>query len=83
MSAEEILLDAEDRMEKAVDVLKKNLAGIRTGRANPGLVDTLRVEESENGKAPACTCLAWSADGSTLFAGYTDNIIRVYAVTAA
>ena len=44
MSAEEILLDSEDRMEKAVDVLKKNLAGIRTGRANPGLVDTLRVE---------------------------------------
>ena len=44
MSAEEILLDAEYRMEKAVDVLKKNLAGIRTGRANPGLVDTLRVE---------------------------------------
>jgi len=44
MSAEEILLDAEDRMEKAVDILKKNLAGVRTGRANPGLVDTLRVE---------------------------------------
>lgn len=43
MNAEEILLDAEDRMEKAVDVLKKNLAGIRTGRANPGLVDSLRV----------------------------------------
>ena len=47
------------------------------------VVDTLRVEESESGKAPACTCLAWSADGSTLFAGYTDKIIRVYAVTAA
>ncbi len=44
MSTEEILLDAEDRMEKAVDVLKKSLAGIRTGRANPGLVDSLRVE---------------------------------------
>ena len=44
MSADEILLDAEERMEKAVDVLKKNLAGIRTGRANPGLVDSLRVE---------------------------------------
>jgi guanine nucleotide-binding protein subunit beta-2-like 1 protein len=25
--------------------------------------------------------LAWSADGQTLFAGYTDNTIRVYAVT--
>lgn len=44
MSADEILLDAEERMEKAVDILKKNLAGIRTGRANPGLVDSLRVD---------------------------------------
>jgi guanine nucleotide-binding protein subunit beta-2-like 1 protein len=28
-----------------------------------------------------CISLAWSADGSTLFAGYTDNIIRVWQVT--
>jgi len=27
-----------------------------------------------------CISLAWSADGSTLFAGYTDNVIRVYQV---
>jgi ribosome recycling factor len=44
MSVEEILLDAEERMEKAVANLKSSLAGIRTGRANPGLVDSLRVE---------------------------------------
>lgn len=44
MSVEEILLDVEDRMEKAVARLKHDLAGIRTGRANPGLVDSLRVE---------------------------------------
>ncbi|HEV2972980.1 MAG TPA: ribosome recycling factor [Pirellulales bacterium] len=44
MPADEILLDAEERMEKAVDVFKHSLAGIRTGRANPGLVDSLRVE---------------------------------------
>ena len=44
MSAEEILLDAEDRMDKALARLKHDLAGIRTGRANPGLVDSLRVE---------------------------------------
>ena len=44
MSADEILLDVEERMEKAVDKLKHDLAGIRTGRANPGLVDSLRVE---------------------------------------
>lgn len=44
MNVEEILLDVEERMEKAVDVLKKSLGGVRTGRANPGLVDSLRVE---------------------------------------
>lgn len=44
MSGDDILLDTEDRMEKAVNHLKTSLAGIRTGRANPGLVDTLRVE---------------------------------------
>lgn len=44
MAADEILLDAEDRMEKALQVLKNALSGIRTGRANPGLVDSLRAE---------------------------------------
>jgi len=44
------------------------------------VVDTLRPEESESGKIPTCTCLAWSADGSTLFAGFSDNVIRVYSV---
>lgn len=44
MSYDDILLDAEERMEKAVSVLKENMTGIRTGRANPGLVDSLRVE---------------------------------------
>ncbi len=44
MSADDILLDAEERMEKALAKLKQDLAGIRTGRANPGLVDSLRVE---------------------------------------
>jgi ribosome recycling factor len=31
-------------MEKAIGVLKQALAGIRTGRANPGLVDSIRVD---------------------------------------
>jgi ribosome recycling factor len=44
MTSDEILLDVEERMEKATSVLKSALAGIRTGRANPGLVDSLRVE---------------------------------------
>ena len=44
MPADDILLDAEERMEKVVDVFRHALTGIRTGRANPGLVDTLKVE---------------------------------------
>jgi ribosome recycling factor len=44
MTADEILLDTEERMEKALGVLKHSLSGIRTGRANPGLIDTLRIE---------------------------------------
>lgn len=44
MSSDEILFDVEERMEKTMSVLKNALAGIRTGRANPGLVDSLRVD---------------------------------------
>lgn len=44
MSAETIISDSKERMEKAIEVLKKNLSGIRTGRANPGLIDSLRVD---------------------------------------
>jgi ribosome recycling factor len=44
MTNDEILLDTEERMEKAISKLKDDLTGIRTGRANPGLVDSVRVE---------------------------------------
>ena len=44
MSVDEILLDSEERMEKAITHLKSALVGIRTGRATPGLVDSVRVE---------------------------------------
>ncbi len=44
MGVDDILLDTEERMEKAMAKLKQDLAGIRTGRANPGLVDSLRVD---------------------------------------
>ena len=43
MSVEEVLMDTEDRMDKALGVLKNNLAGIRTGRATPGLLDSVKV----------------------------------------
>jgi len=30
---------------------------------------------------PSCVSVAWSSDGTTLFAGYTDNLIRVWEVS--
>ena len=44
MTSDEILLDAEERMEKAVNVFRDELRGLRTGRATPALVDSIRVE---------------------------------------
>ena len=38
------LQEAENRMKGAISVLEEDLAGIRTGRASPALVDKLLVE---------------------------------------
>ncbi|MAT14261.1 MAG: ribosome recycling factor [Planctomyces sp.] len=43
MERAEIISDAEDRMKKAVTHLHDQLQGLRTGRATPGLVDSIRV----------------------------------------
>ncbi|ORY96143.1 guanine nucleotide-binding protein subunit beta-2-like 1 [Syncephalastrum racemosum] len=52
---------------------------------NKSLVDELRPEFTTGGnphsRAPECVSVAWSADGSTLFSGYTDNLIRVWQVS--
>lgn len=42
--AELILMDAAERMEKSVEVLRRESASIRTGRANPDMLDAVRVE---------------------------------------
>jgi ribosome recycling factor len=41
---DDVLADAKDRMSKAVEALRKELATIRTGRAHPGLIEHLRVD---------------------------------------
>lgn len=38
------LAQAKTRMEKAVEDFRKDLAGVRTGRANTALLDNLRVD---------------------------------------
>jgi guanine nucleotide-binding protein subunit beta-2-like 1 protein len=48
-------------------------------------VDALNVDIKQSKKAVPIQCisLAWSADGTTLFGGYTDNKIRVWTVTSS
>lgn len=41
---EETLFDAEEKMEKAVEVAKEHFAGIRTGRAHPGMFNKVVVD---------------------------------------
>jgi len=50
------------------------------------IVDTLEPDLGERSKKAVpirCISLAWSANGSTLFAGYTDNIIRVWTISSS
>lgn len=44
MDLDEALLTAEEGMEKAVDYLRHELRGVRTGRASPALVEYLKVD---------------------------------------
>ncbi|HVB11063.1 MAG TPA: ribosome recycling factor, partial [Bacillota bacterium] len=40
----ELIADAEERMTKSVGSLRHNLQGLRAGRANPGLLEKVRVD---------------------------------------
>ena len=41
---DETLLEADDKMDKAIEVAKEDFATIRTGRANPGMFSRLTVD---------------------------------------
>src|SRR5205085_1522973 len=44
MDLDEAILTAEDSMEKAVEYLRNELRGVRTGRASTGLVEFIKVD---------------------------------------
>ena len=41
---DDIMLDAEMRMDGAVEAFRRELAGVRTGRAHPSLIEGLQVD---------------------------------------
>ena len=44
MPSDDILLECEEKMEKAVEFFHRELRGVRTGRASAGLVEHIRVD---------------------------------------
>ena len=44
MDLDEIMLDAEEKMEKTLSNFKKNLMTMRSGRANPAIVENIKAE---------------------------------------
>ena len=44
MTLDSILKDAEERMSKSLEHLQHELATVRTGRATPSLLDSVKVE---------------------------------------
>lgn len=42
--ADLVLMDIEEHMEKTLHVLVKDFSQVRTGRANPALLDSLKIE---------------------------------------
>jgi len=68
MDLDDILLEAEEQMDKTVGFLRQELRAVRTGRASVGLVDQLKVEVESYGATMALKELAniGVAEGNTI-----------------
>ena len=42
-SVDDVLLDAEEKMDRSLTVLKEQFSGLRTGKASPALVENVQV----------------------------------------
>lgn len=49
MSVDAAVKQVEEQMNKCVEFLRQELRGVRTGRASPGLIETLRIEVESYG----------------------------------
>ena len=63
---EEIYKDADSRMKKSIDVIKQDLAKIRTGRATPALLDHIIVDYYGSSVPVAQAATIGVADSRTL-----------------
>ena len=68
MALDDILLEAEEQMEKAAEFFKHELRGVRTGQASGGLVENLKVDVESYGSSMSLRELAniGVAEGNTI-----------------
>lgn len=68
MAVNDIVKEAEGHMSKAVEFLKSELRGVRTGRASPGLVEPIRCDVESYGSSMTIKELATVAvaDGNVI-----------------
>ena len=60
---DDTLLDAEDRMDKALSVAREDLGSVRTGRAAPSMFNKILVDYYG---APTPVPQVWSTRGESL-----------------
>ena len=41
---DEIIMDSEERMQKTIEVLRKDFASLRAGKANPAILEKVQVD---------------------------------------
>ena len=74
-----------DLESKSVSLIL-NLLASKLMRLARSIVDELKptfdVGVGGKSREPECASIAWSADGQTLFAGFTDNQVRVWTVSS-
>jgi ribosome recycling factor len=63
---DDITTETKDQMEKALDALKKQLAQVRAGRANPALLESVRVDYYGTSTPLNQVANVSAADGSML-----------------
>ena len=62
---DETLLEAEEKMDKAVEVAKEDFATIRTGRANPAMFSKITVDYYGSPTPPPSRCAATTSSPSS------------------
>ncbi|KAF2076912.1 hypothetical protein CYY_001815 [Polysphondylium violaceum] len=64
------------------DLLTKNIILEIVPEIKTTTAESSKKKKESKPKVPTCLSLAWSVDGSTLYAGYKDSVIRVYRISS-